>query len=259
MDDGTGWMSRLAPLREELLRGDLRSLYLGWLADAHTMTDDVQEPEVPPGLAALSLAQHVLAQFLEVDPDLLAAASTGSADPSSADFADIDAWLKTWSNDDMKSVLKNIASGNGRDTERQIKSRYAAWLKAQRPLASATHARRTVAQLHELAEAAASERREREAKARKKRETERRRQREAHLRQMMTKAKTHWKAADTQAKRGVASGYDQAVKILADLAEAYALTSSRAAFERDLESFLAPHSSRQALLRRLAQAKLRTE
>ncbi|MEK7736728.1 MAG: hypothetical protein AAB319_03090, partial [Pseudomonadota bacterium] len=32
MEDGGGWMGRLAPLRDELLRGDLRPLYLGWLA-----------------------------------------------------------------------------------------------------------------------------------------------------------------------------------------------------------------------------------
>lgn len=31
-EDGRGWMGRLAPLRDELLRGDLRPLYLGWLA-----------------------------------------------------------------------------------------------------------------------------------------------------------------------------------------------------------------------------------
>ena len=28
MEDGRGWMARLAPLREELLRGDLRGLYI---------------------------------------------------------------------------------------------------------------------------------------------------------------------------------------------------------------------------------------
>jgi hypothetical protein len=259
MDDGSGWMSRLAPLREELLRGDLRPLYLGWLADVHTMAEDEQEPEVPPGLADLSPAQQALVQFLEVDPDLLAASSLGSADLSPADVADIDAWLETWSNDDMKAVLKHIASGKGRDAERQVKSRYAAWLKSQRPRSSPTNARRTVAELHELAESAASERREREAKARKKREIERSRKREAHLRQMMAKAKTHWKSADAQAKRGVASGYDQAVAILTDLAEGYALTSSRAAFERDLQRFLAPHAGRRALLRRLIEAGLWSE
>ena len=29
---GSGWMGRLTPLRDELLRGDRRALYLGWLA-----------------------------------------------------------------------------------------------------------------------------------------------------------------------------------------------------------------------------------
>ena len=30
-DDGTGWMGSLMSLRSDLLRGDLRCLYLGWL------------------------------------------------------------------------------------------------------------------------------------------------------------------------------------------------------------------------------------
>lgn len=30
-DDGTGWMGSLVSLRSDLLRGDLRCLYLGWL------------------------------------------------------------------------------------------------------------------------------------------------------------------------------------------------------------------------------------
>ena len=88
--DGSGWMSRLTPLREELLRGDLRSLYLGWLADAHKMAENKQEPEVPPGLATLSPAQQASTQFLEVDPDLLTAASASSTDLSPTDVADID-------------------------------------------------------------------------------------------------------------------------------------------------------------------------
>jgi len=30
MEEGVGWMTQLSPLREELLRGDLRPLYIGW-------------------------------------------------------------------------------------------------------------------------------------------------------------------------------------------------------------------------------------
>ena len=31
-DDGTGWMGSLISLRADLLRGDFRCLYLGWLS-----------------------------------------------------------------------------------------------------------------------------------------------------------------------------------------------------------------------------------
>lgn len=261
-DDGSGWMCRLTPLREELLRGDLRPLYLGWLAGAAAMSDATLEPEVPPGLADLSPAQRALAEFLEVDPDLLAAACINSPDAPSAGIGEaqyLDTWLETWSNSDMKAVLRHIAMGKGREAERQVRSQYTVWLNARRPSHSSVNPRRTVAGLRELAESAAAERKKREARARKQREAERRQQRETHLRQMMAKAKAHWKTADTLARRGVASSYDQAVDILAELAEGYALTSSRAAFERDLQRFLAAHTKRRALLRRLAEAGLWSE
>jgi hypothetical protein len=83
MDDGNRWMWRLAPLRDELLRGDLRPLYLGWLASADELDDDAKEPDVPPGLANLSPAQQALVEFIEVDPDMLTAAAAASANASS--------------------------------------------------------------------------------------------------------------------------------------------------------------------------------
>jgi len=66
-EDGRGWMGRLTPLRDELLRGDMRSLYLGWLAgvSAGEVDDGTTEPPPPPGLSRLSAAQHSLAEFLE--------------------------------------------------------------------------------------------------------------------------------------------------------------------------------------------------
>lgn len=89
-DDGSGWMRRLLPLRDALLRGDLRPLYLGWLAGAGggELGDDALEPEVPPGLAELPPAQQALVEFLEIDPDMLAAASAGSAPVAQAEVED---------------------------------------------------------------------------------------------------------------------------------------------------------------------------
>lgn len=78
-EDGRGWMGRLAPLRDELLRGDLRPLYLGWLAGVGSgeVDQDSREPPVPPGLFRLTAAQQSLVEFLEIDQDLLAAAGSG--------------------------------------------------------------------------------------------------------------------------------------------------------------------------------------
>jgi hypothetical protein len=73
-DAGPGWMTRLLPIRDELMRGDLRSLYIGWLAaiSFEVSDDDEQEPFLPVGLGSLTSAQQALAEFIEVDEDLLA-------------------------------------------------------------------------------------------------------------------------------------------------------------------------------------------
>lgn len=256
-DDGSGWMRRLVSLRDELLRGDLRPLYLGWLAGADALREDALEPVVPAGLAELTPAQQALAEFLEVDPDLLEAAGAGSAAAVDSDEArHIAAWLDGWQTRGMKDVLKRIALGQGQEAERRVKSHYAAWLKTQRPSSSAASPRRRVAELRELAQSAAVVRQEREAKARVKREAVRQRQREAELRRLMADPDKHWGMAHIQAKRGVASGHDQAVRILCELAEGYALVSSREAFDHALRRFLVLHAKSTALRRRLANAGL---
>ncbi|MGE4337856.1 MAG: hypothetical protein AB7E55_18010 [Pigmentiphaga sp.] len=250
-------MRRLTPLRDELMRGDLRSLYLGWLAGGNTLHDNMLEPEVPYGLADLSPAQQALVEFLEIDPDLLEAASLGSAAATSPpdETLPISTWLNTWQTADMQDVLRTIALGRGQEAERQVKSHYAAWLKAQRP-ASSGAVRRQVAELRELAQLAAATRRTREAQAHAKREEERRQEREAELRRIMDSPDKYWTAANEEASRGSASGYERTVSMLKVLAEGYALVAGPDAFDRQLRRFLVPHAKRLALLRRLAEAGL---
>ena len=124
MEDGSGWMGRLAPLRDELLRGDLRPLYLGWLASAGEFDDDTLEPEPPTGLSDPTPAQQALIEFIEIDPDLLAlpAGSPRAISDDSAQVAAIDTWLAGWSREEMAGVLKLIALGQGREAERHIRT-----------------------------------------------------------------------------------------------------------------------------------------
>jgi hypothetical protein len=67
-------------VRDGLLRGDQRALYLGWLLLAQTveLEDDELEPPVPPSLGSLDVALESMAELLRLDPDLLRAASEAS-------------------------------------------------------------------------------------------------------------------------------------------------------------------------------------
>jgi hypothetical protein len=71
----------LVALREELVRGDLRALYLGWLACAQSgaLPGAAVEPPRPPGLEALSAPQAALVEFLAIDRDLLAVTTRRAA------------------------------------------------------------------------------------------------------------------------------------------------------------------------------------
>ena len=80
-DDGTGWMGSLVSLRSDLLRGDLRCLYLGWLmrAQDEEFSQDALEPPVPAGLRELSAPLDSLIEFLGIDEDLVEVAASASA------------------------------------------------------------------------------------------------------------------------------------------------------------------------------------
>jgi len=258
-DDGSGWMRRLLPLRDELLRGDLRALYLGWLAGADSLSGDALEPEVPPGLADLAPAQEALVEFLEIDLDLLEAARAGSAAITTSNHAtgkQMIPWLETWTSAEMKDIVKRIALGDAHEAERRVKSRYAIWLKSQRSNVQAHSSRRRLLELRTLALKAKEARHTREAKAQALREAKRQREREAKLRALMKQPDSAWREADAHAARGTASSYDQAVKRLAELAEAYALVSKHDTFDRQLRQFLTPHAKRRTLLQRLDNARL---
>jgi hypothetical protein len=260
-EDGRGWMGRLVPLRDELLRGDMRSLYLGWLAGVSVgeVDEKATEPQPPPGLSRLTAAQQSLAEFLEVDEDLLAAAGLSDqqgSKPDSESDAELDVWIAALPAAEKTAMLKLLLSGNAQQAERKLKLRFLAWQREQQPVAKPETRRRTVADIHKLAASAAEARKRQEAVQRKRAEAERRAKRETYLRTLATDFDPCWQTADELAERGIASAYDEIKRTLVDLSEAYALCADRADFDRQLVQFMARHGKRGALVRRLADAGL---
>jgi hypothetical protein len=75
--EGEGGLGTLLELREALLRGDLRVLYLAWLKGI-TLADDVDEkalePPIPPGLDELTPGLDAFVELFDVDPVMIRAA-----------------------------------------------------------------------------------------------------------------------------------------------------------------------------------------
>lgn len=256
-ENGQGWMGRLIPLRDELLRGDLRSLYLGWLAgvSAGEVDDDMFEPEVPPGLSALSAAQQALVEFLEIDVDLVEAAAAASP-PDWQDDDSVEVWVEELARHDIHYVVNLLLHGASHQAERWAKSSFRAWRKESGSSESPPVPPRQVAALRATAEKAKKLRQQRQAIERARQEAKQRKQREANLRQLHIKAEQHWKAIDQLAERGIASGYEAAKRAIVDLADAYAFASDRDTFDKALRRFMVRHSKRAALVRRLVEEGL---
>ncbi|QQS53451.1 MAG: hypothetical protein IPM89_11245 [Candidatus Competibacteraceae bacterium] len=259
-DDGCDWMARLTPLRDELLCGEQRALYLGWLAavEAGEVKDEQLEPPVPAGMQQPTSAQRALVKFLGVGLDLLTAATIAST----AAVEDVPApeeretWLDTVPANETRELLHLLLDGRGQQAERTLKARFAAWQRERRPSSVAGTPRRTVAELRRLAEEVAQLRLRREAEAHARADAERRKQREAYLSTLARDFDRAWATADQQAERGVASAYDEVRRAVVDLAEAYQRHASHEQFEQALQRFMAPHRRRTTLVKRLADAGL---
>ncbi|MFO7860602.1 MAG: hypothetical protein R6U41_05195 [Desulfosalsimonas sp.] len=257
MEDGRGWMARLAPVRDELLRGDLRSLYIGWLAAVagEMMDDDEMEPLCVSGLGNLTAAQQALAEFLEVDPDLLAGAGMGrpAAQEMEVSQREMDKWIDALPREEVNSILKQLLEGKGQQAERSIRNRFASWRRGLQT-GDTGASRLTVGDLRQNAEKARQIRLEKQKQDRKQREVKHREKRKAYLENLSSDFPKAWASVKEPVERGSGRGYDEACRILVDIAEAYDLFATKKQFQQELKKFMAGHLRRKALIQRLVKA-----
>jgi hypothetical protein len=267
--EGEGWMASLAPLRNELMAGDLRCLYLGWLMGVQQgLIEEGAEPLVPPGLAHLSGPQQRLVEFLRIDDDLLkVAARTSSgeapAGPSSEELA---AWMRALPEAEKTSWLLRLVEQEGRHLRAEL---VRAYHEAHRPVkasmgrgAAPREARRTVEQLVGAWQAFAEEERRREAerqeRERQRRAEEKARARAAYLDSISGREETLWGEVETLIGTKQPKPYDEAVQRLTDLRDLAERESTTAAFRERLRQLRERHQKKPSLMQRLDKAGLTT-
>lgn len=149
LDEGTGWLTRLLPLRDELLAGDHRALYLGWLLGAWARAEDGAdelEPPVPPGLDSLTPAQQALAEFLRLGRDWLAGASAGSRPlPKAPGPKRMARWVAGLPEAEKTAALVRVLAGEGAAVRNELLAKQA--VEAEPSRASAQARPRSLAEL----------------------------------------------------------------------------------------------------------------
>jgi hypothetical protein len=162
--DADGLLPDIAPVRNLLIGGDLRPLYLAWLACRGE--DEAGEPPVPAGLGKLPPALEAMAELYELSENLLAAAAERSPPlPKSTGAAEsLEQWLAWRSRDDLRDLVRRFLAEDTAATRAETLSRIRAETGAATwPLAEPT---RTWAELREAARRLHDERQQREQRAR---------------------------------------------------------------------------------------------
>ena len=262
-DDGAGWIGSLLSLRSDLLRGDLRCLYLGWLlcAQYEEFAGDELEPSVPAGLRELSAPLHSLIEFLAIDEDLVEVAALTSAPLNTGPSRkELDAWVRSLPEKEKNDLLVTAASEPGERWKTELLLRLQRQETLRASPATAAIQCRTVGDLLAAAHARAERRTglveaRRVAKAaRRKAEDEANRAR--YLAQLERREAETWNQVASHILKRQPNEYDHAVSLLTDLRDLAVREGQAVAFQSALEELRRKHAAKKSFLRRLAMAKL---
>jgi hypothetical protein len=250
LETGEEMMASLLPIRDLLLSGDLRPLYLSWLqrVQREEVEPHVVEPPVPPGLGSLSAALTALVELLELDAELVEVAVEGAGE---VEEVDVQRWLQRLPPAEKDAWLARVIRDAGARADLLRKYRKA----GERSDAG----RRTAGEL--LTEA--RRRREERQKAwleRRQREQERERARDAarreeHLKRLAADEAGAWAQVDELIAQKPAR-YAETVALLRDLEEACRRVGREQDFQRRLRSLREDHARKSSFIRRLDEARL---
>ena len=263
---------RLGPMvqaRSDLAVGDLRLLYLGWLLGAQQADEDDDngahgagaagdtEPPVPAGLGDLSASLRAIADFLEIDKDLIAVAAEASpplAEPVNDGLAE---WITALPAAEKDMLLTMAADGEGAQVQALLVRRF-------RGIDTGTTGRsgsgRTATALLAAAEGRAAEREKAEEHRRREEQARKAAAKAAayakRLDDLAGEGEAPWKRVDEMIATKKTSEYDRAVDLLLDLRALAGRCGEEAAFAMRVLGLRAQYPGRPGLQDRLDRAGL---
>lgn len=246
---GEGWLASLLPLRNELLSGDTRALYLGWLAcAAHGyLSADNEEPPVPSGLGSLSAALVALARFLFIRQELLdVAARESPAVEAPVPRAELEKWVHMLPGPQKDALLLKLINHAGPAlAPEMLQHVQEAWRRdTRRDTSKAPAPRRTVGELlragAELQQQRKRHEQEQKAAAREK-----------QLDTLAARGFAAWEQVEQLFATRRATDHAAGVRLLVDLRDVARRQGTEADFMRRLNQLRERNARRAGLISRM--------
>ncbi|MCC3491965.1 MAG: hypothetical protein JGK03_17485 [Microcoleus sp. PH2017_25_DOB_D_A] len=262
--EGEGNLSSLIGLRQEILQGDYRLLYLAWLKgityldelDDEDEDDDEEneddendeeglEPPVPPNFGKLSSSLQAFIDIFEVDEHLLKAAISASVAKPSIPESSIKEAIKKLERSEVDTFLMRLLKGES-NLSIELSKKLSGMIEVRQ---EKNPGKRTIRQLlasAEKEEKKEEERRGQEAKAARIRDLEALAKRETAA----------WEDIDALIQKGTSSSYDEVVLLLLKLQDLADYQKQTVKFFTRVQQLHNKYSSRSGLKRRLLKANL---
>jgi hypothetical protein len=260
--EGEGWLASLLPIRADLISGDYRALYLGWLGaiESGEIDDDALEPPVPAGLGTLNASLDRLVDFLRLSRELIAAAAEASPGEQASGLSqeEFGKWVLSLPNQEKDMLLLRLVEGG--DPHRLAELRQQARRELREGTKPVEGPRRTAGQIRERAEILAVERKriEAEKKARdlarrKKEEAEKRKK---HLESLAGKEGILWNQVDELIATKQPKRYDEAVFLLRDLKDLAEFQNRMDLFNSRVLDLVSAHLRKATLVDKINRGKI---
>jgi hypothetical protein len=242
---GEGLLSSIVPARADLVAGDLRLLYLAWLlcVQEHQVPDEEVEPPVPSGLGTLTASLKAVAEFLRIDPDLLAVAQR--APTAEAPKEDMAAWVGSLPVAEKDAALLALLRGDDPHVRAELLRRF-------RGAATTRPGNRTAGDLRAAAEARWKDRVRAKEERRRQAAAERERARARRMAALRAEGERAWARVDALIETKKPAEYDRAVDLLGDLQDVV----EEAEFGRRVAELRVRHARKPSLMDRFDRAGL---
>lgn len=243
-------LGQLTPLREQLLQGDTRMLYLAWLKvismDDPEEVEEQPEPPVPTGLKKLTASLQAFAEFFEIDAHLITAAAATSQNAVASPEPHLESAIAKLTRAESDAHLLQIVRGEPGAVlalKKRLTHLSSGKSSAQSP------STRTAGGLFEQAEKT-------KAGAKRKAEEEAERKRTQRLEKLAQTEETHWAQVEKLLEQKRGTTYDEATKLLVELRDMSEYKQRKNKFAERFKNIREKYGKSTALLERFRRAGL---